>query len=142
MKRIIALITIISFCISLNAQQVSFDKKYPYYEGLAAVVKGDKWGFVNEANEIVIPLMYDDVGFFYLGYTMVYESKNINGEIWTIPYIINKNNQKVPNTEEYTEKSDKEDASGSVLYYLYNPVNKEEYYESFENGILKNPINK
>lgn len=44
------------------------------YEGLARVEKDGKWGLVNEVGQVVIPLIYDDVGHFSEG--LVYAKQN------------------------------------------------------------------
>ena len=48
-----------------------YDKVWPFINGLARVKLNDKWGYVdNEGNEVV-PLMYDFAGFFYEGLARV-----------------------------------------------------------------------
>ena len=41
-----------------------YDYVYVFSEGLAPVSKGGKWGFVDKEGRLVIPLEYDDVGYF------------------------------------------------------------------------------
>lgn len=38
---------------------------------MAAVKKGDKWGFINENGEPVIPMEYDEAGYFKEGLACV-----------------------------------------------------------------------
>lgn len=52
--------------------------KYPAYdfvgdfsEGLARVRRGSKWGYINEAGEEIIPLIYDYAHDFHNGTTSV-----------------------------------------------------------------------
>lgn len=60
-----------------------FDKKMPYYEGLAAVKKGNKWGFVDINDKIVIPFIYNDVGYYMKGYALVQKTH----ENWNTVFI-------------------------------------------------------
>jgi hypothetical protein len=51
-------------------------KKYDWvgvflFEGMAAVERGRKWGFVDEEGKLVIPLKYDDVDYFQEGLARV-----------------------------------------------------------------------
>ena len=59
-----------------------FDKKMKYKDGLAAVKIGNKWGFVNKNDEVVIPAIYDDVSSFSAGYA-IYLKNNRFGFIST-----------------------------------------------------------
>lgn len=56
-------------------------------EGLAWVQKDGKYGFINKAGKIIVPLQYDDVGAFYEGLAWVYK----DGE----EFYINKQGQRV-----------------------------------------------
>lgn len=56
-----------------------------------AVAKNDKWGFINKNNEIVIPLIYDDVDGFSEGLAKVEKDGKT--------FIINKQGQKVNSTK-------------------------------------------
>lgn len=42
-----------------------YDDAYSFNEGLAAVKKGDKWGFIDKKGSLVIPYIYDSIS--YLG---------------------------------------------------------------------------
>lgn len=42
-----------------------------FHEGLARVRKGPKWGYINEAGEEIIPLIYDYAHDFHNGTTSV-----------------------------------------------------------------------
>ncbi len=43
-----------------------YDTVYPFCEGLAAVCKNDKWGYINKFGEVIIPIKYDDT--YYEGF--------------------------------------------------------------------------
>ena len=45
--------------IIINAEQNEYRKAWVFSEGLAAVLKDDKIGFINEKNEVVIPFQYE-----------------------------------------------------------------------------------
>lgn len=49
--------------------ETSFDDANPFFEkdGFAAVKKGEKWGFVNAAGDVLINFIYDDAGSSSLG---------------------------------------------------------------------------
>lgn len=47
-----------------------------FTEGLAAVKKGGKWGYIDESNKIVIQCEYDDVGPFHQGVAVVANREN------------------------------------------------------------------
>lgn len=44
-----------------------YDDIQPYYDGLAAVKKNNKWGFINKNNNLVISVIFDDVSPFSNG---------------------------------------------------------------------------
>lgn len=52
---------------------ISFDKGYELisltseFDGWILVIKNGKWGYINEKNEVLIPLIYQDLGDFYGG---------------------------------------------------------------------------
>lgn len=58
--------------ITINAEDNAYRKAWVFSEGLAAVMKNNKVGFINAKNEIVIPFQYDyynkgrEYGFGYL----------------------------------------------------------------------------
>lgn len=49
-----------------------YDDAFPFSEGLAAIKKDDKWGYINlKGEEVIIPLKYDFAGSFHNGYAIV-----------------------------------------------------------------------
>ncbi len=46
-------------CITIDAEANDYEKAWIFSEGLAAVMKGGKIGFINTKNEVVIPFQYD-----------------------------------------------------------------------------------
>ena len=46
-------------CIEIAAEANDYSKAWVFSEGLAAVMKGDKIGFINAHNEVVIPFQFD-----------------------------------------------------------------------------------
>ena len=48
-----------------------YDEAYPFFDGLAAVMLDEKWGFIDKSGTEVIPLKYDNVGDFYEGLALV-----------------------------------------------------------------------
>lgn len=50
-----------------TVQAKKYEEKSAYYEGLAAVRIGDKWGFIDRTGKEVIPLQYDYVLYFENG---------------------------------------------------------------------------
>ncbi|MDE6321190.1 MAG: WG repeat-containing protein [Muribaculaceae bacterium] len=69
-----------------------FDNARTYFsEGLAAVKKDGKWGYINKSEEIVIPLIYDNAGAFSEGLAAVkkdgkYGFINKSGDV-VIPFL-------------------------------------------------------
>ncbi len=69
MKRIYPLLTLLMICpfLAISQQTTDFlkttidglDEVAPFSEGLAAVRKGNQWGFINEAGQIVIDFRSD-----------------------------------------------------------------------------------
>ncbi|WP_298355293.1 WG repeat-containing protein [Runella sp.] len=51
-----------------------YENAMPFFEGLAAVKKGNKWGYINEYNEKIIPFEYEHADSFIGGMAVV--SKN------------------------------------------------------------------
>lgn len=61
----------------------------PFSEGLAAVKKGEKWGFIDVNNQPIIPFRFDDVRSFRMGLSIAREGEwygviNQKGQ-WVIP---------------------------------------------------------
>ena len=50
---------------------VLYDDASYFSEGLALVMKDDKYGYINDKNETVIPFIYDDGALFENGKTWV-----------------------------------------------------------------------
>lgn len=49
-----------------------YQQALPFEGGMAKVKKGDKWGYINEANKAVIPIKFDEIGpFFEEGFALV-----------------------------------------------------------------------
>lgn len=72
----------IEYTTTLNAvreRTSSIERKYnqiePYSEGLAAVERNGKWGFINKDGRLIIPMKYDNVNAFKDGFSIV----NIGG---------------------------------------------------------------
>ncbi len=104
-------------------QKNHFDKKMAYYEGLAAVKKDGKWGFVNQKNEVVVPIVYKDVGFFQKGYSLVIKEDKFE--------LINKN---------YTTEEIGDVANDENGIYWYQCTNNDFWYGCIGGGeILKTP---
>ena len=51
-------INVINGEIIIDAEQNDYRKAWVFSEGLAAVLKDDKIGFINEKNEVIIPFLY------------------------------------------------------------------------------------
>lgn len=55
--------------------QHSSEREYDYVgnfkENRAPVMKGNKWGFVDRQNQLIVPLIYDTVDEFIGGYAQV-----------------------------------------------------------------------
>ena len=71
-----------------------YDYARPYYDGLAAVEKDGKWGFIDEAGEVVIPFRYDVAFSFCEGKAVVgtnvtasedYDIVMVDGEYREVP---------------------------------------------------------
>lgn len=50
--------------------EMQADDCWSFSEGLAAVKKGSKWGFINYKGELVIPYRYSRIGYFSEGYAL------------------------------------------------------------------------
>src|SRR5690606_31841971 len=48
-----------------------YDSVWEFTEGLAAVYKDDKWGFIDNTGKVVIPIIYDEVDIFSEGLAKV-----------------------------------------------------------------------
>lgn len=55
-----------------------YDELYPFSEGLAAVKKNDKFGFINTQGELVIPCQYQYAGSFKEGLACVVKDEEDN----------------------------------------------------------------
>ena len=51
----------------LLIEESKYDFVSDYTDGLAKVRKGDKWGFIDTNNTLIIPLIYDDASVFVGG---------------------------------------------------------------------------
>jgi hypothetical protein len=72
---------------SLSWQRVSneaFDEAKPFFEqgGLAAVRRGNKWGFINSDGEMVIPFEYDDARSSSFSFAPVMISDLLGENLW------------------------------------------------------------
>lgn len=47
--------------IQKSDKTASYDEQLSFSEGLAAARQGDKWGYIDEVGNIIIPIQYDDV---------------------------------------------------------------------------------
>ena len=52
-------------------KQKKYDEITDFHKGFACVRQGDKWGYINDKNETVIPFIYDDGALFENGKTWV-----------------------------------------------------------------------
>ena len=60
---------------------MEYDEVEPVFEGLAAVEKRDRWGFVDTDGNLVVECQYDDVGNFSEGLAAVENDKGLYGYI-------------------------------------------------------------
>ena len=77
-KILLPIIGILLYTISFSqpkSHNLLWKNKYEivmaFHENLAAAKKNGKWGFVDKTGKIVIPLIYEDAGFFIKGYALV-----------------------------------------------------------------------
>ena len=76
--------------IVINAEENEYSKAWVFSEGLAAVKRGDKIGFINAKNEVVIPFKYDyynkerNYGFGYLFHNGFCVMTNAEGRLGLI----------------------------------------------------------
>jgi hypothetical protein len=73
-KTVIKNLTVPNEMITLMLQKKlegKYDNVWDAAEGLAAVKKDDKWGFVDTSGTVVIPIQFDDPATFKQGYTQV-----------------------------------------------------------------------
>ena len=94
-----------------------YESAYRFTEGLAAVKKDGKWGFINTSGEIVVPCEYDEVDSPYKDES----ARLIKGEVI---YVFDTNGNI---TEHYTVKKDEEE---------------DDYYETYDDdtpSIYDNP---
>lgn len=65
----IAIVTVAIFMLLTGREK--YDTKRNYSQGLAAVEKDGKWGFVNKKDKLLVSLKYDSVSDFSSGHAMV-----------------------------------------------------------------------
>lgn len=109
-----------------------YDELYPFSEGLAAVKKDGKYGYINTQGELVIPVQFYGAGGFSEGFACVYDENykvsfiDTKGEVAIkTPYQLQYNN--------YLQGGVNPDGSRNI--YL-DDVEK----ISFENGICRIPV--
>lgn len=73
---------------------LEFQRAYDFGNGFAAVVKNDKYGYIDEKGELVIDYQYDTVNIYFddYGNTIVTE---INDSDERVYHLINTNNEKI-----------------------------------------------
>ena len=103
-----------------------FDGFQPFNNGLAAVKKNGKWGFINRKIKEQIPCKYDSCGVVYPYLEEVFEC-DIQGKIKKVAYINRQDSLvwecNVPDYREITNKySVKEKQDWGKWSYKYNPV--------------------
>ena len=54
-----------------EAIALQYERAVPFADGLAAVRKGGKWGFIDKTGKVVVSISYDTVGAFYESQTAV-----------------------------------------------------------------------
>ena len=52
-------------------KQEKYDEITDFHKGFACVRQGDKWGYINEKGEEVIPFIYEDTTYFHKDYVAV-----------------------------------------------------------------------
>lgn len=52
-------------------KQEKYDEITDFHKGFACVRQGDKWGFINQKGEQIIPFLYDDASYFSEGLALV-----------------------------------------------------------------------
>ena len=55
-----------------------FNATFWYYDELGLAIKDEKYGFINEKGETIVPLIYDDAFPFYKGYASVKKNDKWN----------------------------------------------------------------
>lgn len=77
-------------CVVIDAEENDYTRAWLFSEGVAAVTKGSKVGFINEQNEVVIPFEFDfsdnhdmyDFGYmFHGGYCVMTNAEGMMGII-------------------------------------------------------------
>ena len=122
-----------------------------FSEGMAAVKKDGKWGYINASNEVVIPFMYDHACIFSEGYALVAEIGDVVNLDSTgsykvteydkyLYYVIDINNNKYKLIAEDLSKQLSESYSESfdVQAYSDSPINSYYYnnYMLLEKGVF------
>lgn len=69
---------IVEISPSFTEKVHQFDELYPFSEGMAAVKKDDKFGFINTKGELVIPCQYQYAGQFKGGLACVVKDEENN----------------------------------------------------------------
>lgn len=115
-----------------------YDELYPFSEGLAAVRKGDKFGFINMKGELVVPCKYKLVGPFSEELAVVIEDYDYPGISDNPICFINKEGKV------YKTKYKFWAGQFSSIFYNYNCYLDFEDFSKFKfiNGICKIPYAK
>ena len=92
-----------------NVFRKYFIEAQAFSEGLAAVSKRDKYGYMNSQGKIVIPMKYDYATPFINGTASVGIYKEIKGKKKRIYYMINKEGNKISDEFDYISWRDNKD---------------------------------
>lgn len=112
-----------SYSVMISPQYEDADQ---FYEGLAAVKKDDKWGYIDETGKTVIPFEYDYCYPFSEGLAIVAKYRTVNdisGYYW---YVIDVNNNLTPLNNPYDD---------SEQYYTVE-IENTDYDITFHNGYV------
>lgn len=133
--------------IIINAKTNDYEKAWVFSEGLAAVVKDGKVGFINKSNELVIPFQFDysssrwgDAGYlFHDGYCIM---TNKDGEMGLIDingsWIVDAEYDEVWNAHKTGNRIVVNDGKHGVLDSCGNVVYPAEYFciDIWEDGFV------